>query len=220
MAQPLFRIFKLGIETKDLAAFRKVGQTNLLTSLANEEGTWAMYACHEDEQGLANVVCELYQAEPAYQVHANSAHFQAFASLAKRAVKKRKVLNLKPELLLKKPGQLKVSGANNLEIRLAQIVIATDKLPAFRQSVFSEMQTAIKKEPGVLAMYAGSLPQENQWYFFEVYQDVSSYETHRQTAHFKRYLEETTPLVVSKQLTRLVTDTAISQALEINLQVN
>lgn len=82
------------------------------------------------------------------------------------------------------------------------------------------MQTAIKKEPGVLAMYAGSLPQENQWYFFEVYQDASSYETHRQTAHFKRYLEETIPLVVSKQLTRLVTDTAISQALEINLQVN
>ncbi len=111
MAQPLFRIFKLGIEIKDLAAFRKVGQTNLLTSLVNEEGTWAMYACHEDEQGLANVVCELYQAEPAYQVHVNS-------------------------------------------------------------------------------------------------------------AHFKRYLKETTPLVVSKQLTRLVTDTAISQALEINLQVN
>ena len=99
-------------------------------------------------------------------------------------------------------------------------MIATDKLPAFRQSVFSEIQTAIKKEPGVLAMYAGSLPQENQWYFFEVYQDASSYKAHRKIDHFKRYLKKTTPLVVSKQLTRLVTDTAVSQALEIKLQVN
>lgn len=175
-----------------------------------------MYVCHEDDGGLANVVCELYQDEAAYQRHVKSKHFQRFAQLASKSVLAREVIELTPELLLKKPALMKVSGANNLAIRLAEIEIVPQGVATFQNSVFFEMKQAMAKEAGVLAMYAGSVRENpNHWYFFEVYQDQASYDSHCQTKHFKDYISATKDLVLTKKLTSLVTDTAVSQAGEI-----
>ncbi len=61
------------------------------------------------------------------------------------------------------------------------------------------MQTSIKEEVGVLAMYAvKDSQQSNRYYFYEVYASAKAYEDHRLTPHFQRYISETQDLVEEK----------------------
>lgn len=84
-------------------------------------------------------------------------------------------------------------------VRYIEVDVVADKAGEFERIVTKGMQEAMLKEDGVLAMYAVAVKGEpNKFRFFEIYANEAAYEKHRNTPHFKQYIEETQAMVTRK----------------------
>lgn len=202
MSKPIFRLFKLGLNLAYEEAYTRAGINNLTHSIEREAGTLAMYVNHVKGDKSRQIVAELYADDEAYQKHISSPHFKAFAEVAGRVLTSREVIHLEPQTLLEKGDPLRVFEADSLTVRLAHVTVTDSQ--AFADIVLPEMQTSMKKEAGVLVMYAGTeLDNPRSWYFYEIYADDTAYENHCQTQHFKAYLADSAPLLRDKNLQEL-----------------
>lgn len=86
-------------------------------------------------------------------------------------------------------------------VRIAELEIDPDQLSAYRDALKEEIATSIRMEPGVLTLYAVAVKDHpDQVRIFETYQDLAAYESHIQSAHFKKYKTETQGMVKSLKL--------------------
>lgn len=206
----IFRLFRLGLNLAYEEAYRQIGHTNFQQSLALEPGTLAMYGNHLPGDFSQQIVVERYASEAAYQEHIQSPHFKAFADLAQKALTSREVVTLVPHLLLQKPTALRIFDDKQLAVRIATVTVSDSQ--AFSEIVLPEMQASMEQEAGVLVMYAGTdRNNPDSWYFFEVYQDETAYEQHRETPHFKDYIDRSAKLVLDKQLQTLHGDMLVNR---------
>ena len=206
------RLFILTCDPKGQDEFNRVGENNLLVSIEKEEGTLAMYAAHDPQNPSVNYVFEVYKDEDAYQIHAHAEQFLAFGGVAKNYLTDRKVITLNPQFFTEKKEQLKISGENDISVRLAYVKVKADKMDDFKASVTKNMRTSVEKEDGILAMYGSTVadsPQE--WYFWELYQNEDAYQAHRETDHFKTYIAETADCLEDKKLLPLKGDTLVNK---------
>ena len=210
MTQPIFRLFKLGLDLNYQDDYDKVGYTNLTTSIQQESGTLAMFVNHVSGHKEQQVVVEVYADETAYQEHVAADHFKAFAAVASQALISREVISLDAQILLQKPQALRVTKGNKLSVRLAHVVVRDNQ--AFSDIVLSEMKTSMAVEDGVLLMYAGrDKEQPDHWYFYEIYADQAAYDSHCQSKHFKDYIAGTADLVREKSLQVLIGDILVTK---------
>jgi quinol monooxygenase YgiN len=90
-------------------------------------------------------------------------------------------------------------------VRIAELEIYPDQLDAYKASLKEEISASIRKEPGVLTLYAVSVKgHPEQIRLFEIYRNAASYQAHLQSLHFKQYKEQTRQMV--KSLALLETD--------------
>lgn len=162
---PLVRYFELTTEPSQQAAFDAVGVHNLSTSIETENGTLAMYALKHQEQPNLNYVFEIYQDEAAYQTHAQSPQFKQFVEVAKTAVVGRKVVETDPQFLAEKAAPLRLTQ-HPLKVNFAEVRVKPEWNAQFKAIVLDEMQQSLAKEPGVLAMYAVALKNQERMAFF------------------------------------------------------
>lgn len=206
----IFRLFRLGLDEEYKKEFQKVGYENFTQSMALEEGTKLMFGGHIPGDFTKQIVVEHYASEEAYEEHIKSPHFKAFADLAKVAFISREMVSLTPKIFLQKSKDFRIFESESLLVKLA-IVTVTDS-EGFAEIVLPEMRLSMEKEEGVLIMYAGTdVESPNTWYFFEVYQDEKAYELHRETQHFKAYIEESASLVLDKQLHDVILDMLVNR---------
>lgn len=67
--------------------------------------------------------------------------------------------------------------------RIAQLRIKPEYLEAFMIAVREEMETSLRVEPGVVALYAVADRRDpTKMLFFELYVDDAAYQSHRNTA--------------------------------------
>jgi quinol monooxygenase YgiN len=86
-------------------------------------------------------------------------------------------------------------------IRIAELEIDPAQMAAYSAAVKEEMEESIRVEPGVLALYAVSIEgQPNHLRFFEMYADQAAYASHRESPHFKKYVETTKDMITSRKL--------------------
>ncbi|RVO78125.1 putative quinol monooxygenase [Sinorhizobium medicae] len=86
-------------------------------------------------------------------------------------------------------------------IRIAELEIDPAQMAAYSAAVKEEMEESIRVEPGVLALYAVSIKgQPNHLRFFEMYADQAAYEAHRESPHFRKYVETTKSMITSRKL--------------------
>ena len=86
-------------------------------------------------------------------------------------------------------------------VRIAQLDIKPECLEAFTASVREGMETALRVEPGVLAIYAVADRQNPaRLTFFEMYVDDAAYERHRNTPHFQKYFHTTKNMIARRVL--------------------
>lgn len=86
-------------------------------------------------------------------------------------------------------------------VNVAEIVLKPECREAFLASVREEMRESLRVEPGVIALYmVADENDENSLTFFEIYADDEAYEKHRETPHFKKYIETTKDMAVSKKV--------------------
>ena len=86
-------------------------------------------------------------------------------------------------------------------VRLAELEIDPAQLDAYKAALREEIETSIRREPGVLTLYAVSVKGEpNQIRLFETYASPAAYEAHLQSEHFKKYKSVTASMVKSLRL--------------------
>jgi quinol monooxygenase YgiN len=90
-------------------------------------------------------------------------------------------------------------------VRIAELEIDPAQLDAYKASVKEEMEASVRVEPGVLAIYAvAEKDNPSKLRFFEMYADEAAYNSHRESAHFKKYVETTKAMIKSRKLIETV----------------
>jgi len=73
-------------------------------------------------------------------------------------------------------------------VRVAKLQIDAAQLESYKAALKKEIETSVRVEPGVLALYAVS-EKKNPTHItvFEIYADADAYNAHLETPHFKKY---------------------------------
>ena len=86
-------------------------------------------------------------------------------------------------------------------VRLAKLVIDSAQLEHYKTALKEGIETSVRTEPGVLALYAVS-EKDNPTHFtiLEIYADTAAYKAHLQTDHFIKYKTGTKGMIKSLDL--------------------
>jgi quinol monooxygenase YgiN len=86
-------------------------------------------------------------------------------------------------------------------VRIAELEIDPARLESFKSAIKESVETAVRVEPGVLALYAVS-DQDHpaRVRVFEIYTDADAYKTHLDTPHFRKFRATTETMVKSRTL--------------------
>jgi quinol monooxygenase YgiN len=86
-------------------------------------------------------------------------------------------------------------------VRIAELEIDPAQLENYKAAVKEEMETSVRTEPGVLAIYAvAERDNQTRLRFFEMYVDEAAYNTHIQSPHFRKYVATTKDMITSRRL--------------------
>jgi quinol monooxygenase YgiN len=90
-------------------------------------------------------------------------------------------------------------------VRIAKIIVDSAQLENYKAALKEHAEAAVKKESGVLTLYA-VYDQEQPTHItvFEIYASVSAYQSHIQTAHFLKYKSTVKDMVKSLALTDVI----------------
>jgi quinol monooxygenase YgiN len=104
-------------------------------------------------------------------------------------------------LILSSPGVSSADEASTPFVRIAELEIDPVQLGKYKAAVKEEMETSIRVEPGVLAIYSVALKEDaSQLRFFEIYKDEAAYHAHIASPHFRKYVEITKDMIRSRKL--------------------
>jgi quinol monooxygenase YgiN len=86
-------------------------------------------------------------------------------------------------------------------VRIAELEIDPARLPDFHAAVRESIDTSVRVEPHVLALYAvADKARPSRITVFEIYTDAQAYDRHRETPHFKKFFESTKTMVLDRRL--------------------
>lgn len=86
-------------------------------------------------------------------------------------------------------------------IRIAKIQVDPPQLDSYNAALKEQMTTAVNAEPGVLTYYAvADKANPSNITILEIYADTAAYQSHIQTAHFKKYKATVQNMVKSLEL--------------------
>ncbi len=100
------------------------------------------------------------------------------------------------------PGEHAFAQNDSRYIRIANVIVDSNKLESYKAALKEGIETAMHIEPGVLMLYA-VYDKNNPTHItvFEIYADKAAYQYHIQTAHFKKYKSTVESMVKSLTLT-------------------
>jgi quinol monooxygenase YgiN len=98
-----------------------------------------------------------------------------------------------------------VAQQQNRVVRVAKLQIDSAQLDNYKAALKEEIETSVRIETGVLALYAVS-DKNNPTHItvFEIYANQEAYLAHLQTPHFKKYKSSTKEMVKSLELSETV----------------
>jgi quinol monooxygenase YgiN len=86
-------------------------------------------------------------------------------------------------------------------VRIADLDIDPAQLDSYTAIVREEMETSVRVEPGVIAIYAvADKERPSRLRFFEIYVDDEAYRAHIASPHFRTYFEATKSMILDRQL--------------------
>lgn len=104
-------------------------------------------------------------------------------------------------------AQTKAQAQDNKPLhRIARIVVDSAQLDAYRAALKTNMEASLHLEPGGVLKLEATYEKDNPTHFtvIEIYASRAAYESHLQTAHFKRYKATVKDMVRSLQLTDVI----------------
>lgn len=94
------------------------------------------------------------------------------------------------------------SGQNSdMLIRISEIEINRDSLPAYRAILKEEAEASVRLEPGVISIFPMYQQKDStQVRILEIYANREAYQSHLKTPHFQKYKTTTLDMVKSLKL--------------------
>lgn len=90
-------------------------------------------------------------------------------------------------------------------VRIAELDIDPAQLDRYTAIVREEMETSVRVEPGVIAIYAvAETDRPTRLRFFEIYADQEAYRSHIASPHFRTYFEATKSMILDRKLIEAV----------------
>ncbi|MEO6852930.1 MAG: antibiotic biosynthesis monooxygenase [Rhodoferax sp.] len=197
IAMAYVRWSELEVDPAGLDRFTRLAEENVRETRSTEPGVLAFYWASERVHPNRIRVFEVYADENAYQEHLQSPHFQKFRAGSGPLVTSHQFFEAVPVMLGTKP-QLPPTGA---VVRIAELEIRPTQLDAYKAIVSEEIDASIRVEPGVFAIHAFALKNRpNHLRLYEIYADERAYLLHRESPHFKRYLEASQDMIIARRL--------------------
>jgi quinol monooxygenase YgiN len=102
-------------------------------------------------------------------------------------------------------GRVLAEAARDPHVRVAEIEIDPAQLEAYKAAVKEEIESSVRVEPGILALYAVSDKDDPAHVIvFEMYADRDAYKAHLEAPHFRKYKATTQDMVRSLKLLETV----------------
>ena len=90
-------------------------------------------------------------------------------------------------------------------VRIADLDIDPVHLDSYTAIVREEIETSVRVEPGVIAIYAVADKERlSRLRFFEIYVDDEAYRAHIASPHFRTYFEATQSMILDRKLIEAV----------------
>lgn len=98
-------------------------------------------------------------------------------------------------------GQTRAEQRQAGYVQIADLDIDPAQLESYKAAAKQQIETAIRVEPGVLALYSvADKNNPSHIRVFEMYRDLDAYKAHLESAHFKKYKDATQSMVKSINL--------------------
>lgn len=195
---PVFNVFELGIKQGMNSVYDEIASENITASVIHEKGTLAMYSIKQAADINTAYMVEIYADDVAYKKHLNSPQYKGFLKSSPSIIEANKKFKMAtvPQFLGDKKFEQDDEMINNFVI----VDVKPEFSQSFKDVVLPEMAQSLKVEDGVLAMYAAiDKGNTERWYFYEIYASGAAYEAHRNTSHFKDYLQQTANMTTYKE---------------------
>ena len=90
-------------------------------------------------------------------------------------------------------------------VRIAELEIDSVQLESFHAAIKESVETAVRVEPGVLALYVvADKDDPARIRVFEIYANEDAYKTHLETPHFRTFRTTAESMVRSRKLMDVV----------------
>lgn len=206
----IFNMYQMSVKDEFRSAFNEVGKRNMVTSVAIENGTLAMYKT-VNEQG-ENLIFELYQDQAAYQQHTQSAQFKDFQRVATDAVAKREKIDLEPQFLGEQDVSLNTTTDNKMWVNIVRFTVKDGKGDEFKRILIPYLKKAMKAETEILVCYVSRMKdQPNKWLTFQVFQNDDTFNKYVNSDGYHQVLADLTPLFEERHLDPLDGQVLINQ---------
>ncbi len=95
----------------------------------------------------------------------------------------------------------RTNQVNGRYVRVAEIEIDPVQLENYTAAAKAEIETLVRIEPGVMALYAvAETDNPARVIVFEMYRDEATYRAHLESPHFRKYKSATQNMVKSLKL--------------------
>lgn len=185
---------------------------DMITAVAIEDGTLGMYSSHQPDDITNNFAFEVFNDEKSYQAHRQAPTYQQFDQQLADIIVDHQVIDLAPQFMSHQDVALNISTPNDLWINIVSISVAADHLADFKKVVAAQLDNAIKSDPGILAIYAGTKEgQPTEWVIYEVFQSEETYRKHIASPDHQDYLARTKEWVQAKKVDQTIGDILVNR---------
>ena len=194
----LVRLALIEVDTAQVAAYNLLLTEEIEASIKKEPGVLTLYAIAEKEHPERVTLFETYADSARYRAHLSTEHFQKYKQGTAQMVKHLELIEMRKILYIRQRELSEVGSQKDLFVRLIQIDLASVKTESFIDLAQRVMFPGLKKECGVLVMYAvAAKNMPTQVNILEVYRNFAAYEEHSKTPHFIEYKQKSTPMIRS-----------------------
>jgi quinol monooxygenase YgiN len=194
------RLAIIKVDSTQLKSYNDFLKEEVEASIRVEPGVITLYAVAEKENPEHVTLFETYADSARYKSHIATPHFQKYKKGTMAMVKDLQLIETNPIFYVKR-NDLEKANTEKLFIRLIKIEIDSSQIQNFNQLATEVMLPNVKKEKGVLVMYAvAEKLYPTRVTVLEVYCDEASYTQHIKTPHFLRYKNDSQRMIRSLKL--------------------
>lgn len=143
--------------------------------------------------------------------HVAADQYQQFKQEMAGVIVNDQVVDLEPQFMGHQDVALNISTPNGLWINIVQITVKPEHLADYQRVVTAQLENALKIDPGILAIYAGTKQgRPDDWVIYEVFQSEENYRNHIANPDHQKYVAASKDWIQNKQVDQTIGDVLVN----------